>query len=699
MFDDTEGPLTQIIRGQAPRGPKVAFRLSLFLAGASCLLLAFMGYRYWRDYRSMVAEAIRQTRSEARRGSEDIATKLNHIASVAEDIAQDLSSGALLQDNLGQRLRQALRRDSAIFRIGAAFVPFAFAPDLRLYAPAYAVEGDQTRFLEMDSFYDYTDPQYDWYHAPLAVGATWLDPFFDETIGEIVVVYSTPFHLPESGSRESGPSGVLVLWLPASYLQTRLDILNLGVSGFGHIQSKAGNYVAHPTFDLVVRSATGNASGATLDSLDGTYSQLLTPIDSTEWTLAVTLSREDILKEPTALRRRLTDISIVAIVFLASTLFLVFRVYNLTESKLWVFSFITAALFSSGILCIWYLTLALPDPQGYERAAITNPYSLHQFQVNNTRQALLSGQQLPLYVPTALFVQSVTFDTAYDVQVTGYVWQKFYDGLHDDVERGFILPESRSGEVVEAYREKRAGVELYGWHFTVDLRQEFDYSSYPFGREDIWIKMWPKEFYRNVVLIPDLESYRFLRPSSKPGTRNDLILPGWIIDKSYFSFRSDSYTTNFGFEDYVGQEDFPELYFSLVVRRELIGPFVIYLLPVGVVVVLTFILLMVGRRAEDKMVFMGFSAMNVIASCSAFLLVVVFSHIDLRQTLGAKTIVYLEMFYFATYCIILAVSVNALVFAEAKSPVLRYRENLVPKVLYWPVIQLAMLIVTILRFY
>ncbi len=94
-------------------------------------------------------------------------------------------------------------------------------------------------------------------------------------------------------------------------------------------------------------------------------------------------------------------------------------------------------------------------------------------------------------IPTGVFVQSLQFNTANNVQVSGYVWQKYADNIPADITRGFVLPEAvaEAYRSTEAYRVHENGAEVIGWYFSATLRQSFDYGHYPFDRQDVWLRI------------------------------------------------------------------------------------------------------------------------------------------------------------------------------------------------------------------
>lgn len=131
----------------------------------------------------------------------------------------------------------------------------------------------------------------------------------------------------------------------------------------------------------------------------------------------------------------------------------------------------------------------------------------------------------PVYIPTGVLVQSIEFVGAYNVTVTGYIWQKYADSVPPEFSRGVIMPE---GDVVEfgepAYRRRNADGEVLGWYFQTTLRQPFFYAQYPFDRQDIWLRLWYKDFDRNVILVPDFAAYSNHDHATLIGLENDLVL-------------------------------------------------------------------------------------------------------------------------------------------------------------------------------
>ncbi|MBF0445224.1 MAG: hypothetical protein HQL68_06515, partial [Magnetococcales bacterium] len=311
-----------------------------------------------------------------------------------------------------------------------------------------------------------------------------------------------------------------------------------------------------------------------------------------------------------------------------------------------------------------------------------------------------------------------------DIQVTGYLWQKLpptdpnctYDTTEEqdtlnfkvlgksgnciEVNGGVIFPEAESSSLSEAYRHERVdGGITVGWYFDVTLREPFSYEQYPFDVENVWLRIWHSQIGSTVVLTPDLQAYPVLTPITKPGLEEDFVLPGWKIEGSYFGYRNHSYTTNFGLPSYSGQENFPELHFNILLKRQFLGPFINTLMPVIVVAVILFALLLTITNKEEKSV-LGFDTSGILGSNAGLFFGVLIGHSQLRSQLESSGMVYIENFFLIMYCALLLVSINAYLFSVNHNvKFLQWRDNLAPKLLYWPVILLLVLVVTMRSFY
>lgn len=189
----------------------------------------------------------------------------------------------------------------------------------------------------------------------------------------------------------------------------------------------------------------------------------------------------------------------------------------------------------------------------------------------------------------------------------------------------------------------------------------------------------------------EFESYDLINLVYKPGLEEDLVLPGWRIQDSFFEYHLNSYNVNFGIQNYIGQKDYPELYFTIILQRDFINIFINNLMvPIVVALLLFLVHLLILNNCDS---------LAIVSACSAFLFIVILDQINLRGKILAGGILYLEYFYFILYLLIIAVAINAILFSQ-KTNIrwLQYQESLIPKLLYWPAILTLLLMFTLFIF-
>ena len=309
-------------------------------------------------------------------------------------------------------------------------------------------------------------------------------------------------------------------------------------------------------------------------------------------------------------------------------------------------------------------------------------------------------------IKTGIFIQSLQFFNSSEVNLTGYIWQRYTNGIHDGIkpkkgEIGFILPEQvNSGSDIiprEVYRVTDGDEEVIGWYFEATLKQPFDYDLYPFDHKTVWVRMWPKEFSKNIVLVPDYGSYKSTGLNDIFGIEENIVLGTWTRENTYFDYKLSSYDTDFGIADYIGQAGFPELHYNFVVKRKFENAFIVYLLPLFLVATLLFAALLTVTSHAELSSRLGFSTSGFIGASSALFFVVMLAHIQLREQFAGASIVYIEYFYVLMYGLLVTATANTYLFsinATRWSKVISYNDNIIPKVAYWPVVLGSLILIT-----
>jgi hypothetical protein len=366
--------------------------------------------------------------------------------------------------------------------------------------------------------------------------------------------------------------------------------------------------------------------------------------------------------------------------------------------RLWLMSGLISLTCLIVLVGMWvdaYTAPPTPDPAD---TVVTTPDEATRY-LEAYVPASEPGGEPPIFIPTGLSIQSVEFRGPYDVLVSGYIWQRYADDLPQELNKGFVLPEAQYIRTSNVYRAQQGNEELIGWSFQGTLREQFDYRRYPLDRQQMWIQVWHTDFARNVYPTPDLEGYTSLEPAALPGVDPDLVLENWDILQSFFSFRANQYNTNFGIQGYVADEAQPELYYSISLKRHLLSALISRMIVPIVILIQLFVIVMVIGRDRERLEKFGVRPGAVIFTCAAFFFAVLLAQNSLRAELQAYGFVYLESLYILTYFVILAVAINSvLLVARPNLRLFREHDNMWAEVSYWPIVLLAMVVITLLTF-
>jgi hypothetical protein len=695
--------------------------LALALAAACLLVAIWKGWSFQATNNDLLQTAVSNAQQSLKATQSEINGSLQQIADGVDSMAAEVSSvDPSERHSIEQLLGKLLMSDPGYVETGVVFAPFEYQHSIRLYGLALRITADGVQKIDLDATSDYAKEMPEWYRVPISGTAHWSSPDYDDRGIAAGVRYSTPIYGGSGESADPVPIGALYATFDADTFSRLLGRIDLGSNGYAFLLSGAGRYFVHPNLDFIGREfslqdrpsaglSRDGGSGLTgllksnervriVDStIDMAGSVFLSGIEDVEWTLGNVIFDRDYHLAVDVARHSAIHIRLLigsAIFFLAIAI-IGFdkgnRVRGWTLS--WTFSAICIVLY--WLIVQASITSSAIQPEG--RQIITRPHDLHTFKLRHSRRTLADGQRLPIFIPTGIYLHSMNFMGPTDLRITGLVWQRYTDGIHDDISRGFIMPASASFEAERAYSWRIGNQEAIGWNFKATLSEALEYSGYPFGRETISIQLWHKQFYRDVVLVPDLDGYKDVRPYVKPGLVHGLSVLGWSVDSTFFSFSNQSYDTNFGIVDQARLTDVPELFFSVQLQKQIISPFVSNILPLSVVLILLFALLVLGasRQRSQK----SGIALNAVAAGAGLFLLVIFSHINLRANLAAREIFYLEYYYFLVYLVILGVTVNYLLFTKTEIPMVNYRGNLVAKVLYWPLTQFTILAFTLAEFY
>lgn len=373
---------------------------------------------------------------------------------------------------------------------------------------------------------------------------------------------------------------------------------------------------------------------------------------------------------------------------------------KVTDGELWGVSLTTSVFALLATIAIGNLSMnrSLHEERDYGKETIlTNPDKTETY-----LKTYEKDNGALVRIPTGILVQSVEFASAYNVKVSGYIWQRWNKNkMPADVKPGVIMPE---GDIVTfgepAYRVQNGpDEEVIGWYFSTTLREPFFYNKYPLDMQEIWIRIWPTDFHKNVVLVPDFSSYpgtklsdvverrKFSDYSELIGLDSALVLERWLVNNVFFSYYLNRYNTNFGIDSYQGQNGFPELYYNLSVTRDFSDAFFANVIPPVMVILLSFMGLLLSTKIDALFERHATATSAMLAYYGMLFFIPITAQYAMRREVGAQGITYLDYFYFSSYFALMLVSLNAiLINSTASWGWLTWRNNILPKTFFLPIV-------------
>ncbi len=693
----------------------------LILSLASFLGAGITAISYWRERYGTIQTALNSAQAKLDDAVLELNAELEHLETTVETLAEELSSGSLENAEVEARLKETLRANPSFSATAVAYEPYGFSEERELFHPNFKrlLTDGVERFERFDTedFSNYLEA--DWYRQPLLEGAQWSDPYISPIINSIILEYSVPFTVPDADAPD--PSGIVYANYDLNQLRQLFQSFDLGTTGYPVVVISSGQLIYHPIlsfvqqkrsiFDLaqefddsdleaIARNMVAGESGVGKRDAGVPSWMIYQSIPSTNWSVGVVLFRDDIFGNTTRLTNKLTLLSLLLMSGVVFALVVALPPHRHQISQLWLLSMLVSGVLALGLVAIWLLEMQEVTVVQDTTPPLVTETSLQQFLSRQREKNIAQGLSEPLSLPTGVFLQSMEFKNANDLFVTGYIWQRYDDEIHEGISRGFVLPEAIAFSSQEAYRQDLPNGELIGWYFQATLRQTFDYSKYPFDNQQGWLRIWHQDFASNVILTPDLGAYDLMVPLSLPGLESldNMVVPGWNIKQSFFRYRFNSYNSNFGFMGETQVKDFPELYFEVDLERDLVTVIITKMMRVIIVSGLLFgVQYLVRYKKDDNQ--LGFSASGVIGASGGFSFILILDQINLRSQLATGGIIYIEYFYFVLYIMILVVVFNAIMVAKGSdNALLKYNNNILPKLLYWPLLLGLQILVTLYVF-
>ncbi len=647
--------------------------------------------------------------------------ELKKIVAVANKVADSLNEN--LPNNYSEienKLTTILSENENMYGICLAFEPYKYKKDKKLFANYYLRKNNKISVIQLEKVYDYTTAtEGQWYRDVKKKGRMWSEPYFGKASNELIAIYGVPIFKKDKDKQEL--IGVLAAAISLNIIKSLLERLDLGPSGYSSLLSYNGVYLYHPEQEYVLKQkniaeiaaekndderlyiskAIIRKESGILDHISLTTGKkswlVYAPVETTGWSVNNTFLQEDIEIDVNVYRQHYIKFATCLLILFLGILLVLSNIEFASVKKLYFLSFVSALLILIAISFLWYVSLKYSNHRKQDSFKVLTRKDLKRY-INNLETKSLV---YPIYVPMGIYIESMSFKSASVISVYGQIWLKYKINETENLSKELIVSNSTDGGKFKKISVKKENdYEIIHWSFTADINQNFKYITYPLDQENIHIIIKHLDLDNNFFLIPDFDAYKILTPSYCFFIKNNQILKNWEIDKTYFEYRVELSKTNFGLPKFVNSLKDENLTFNIEIRRNYFNIFIARIIPLFVIMILIFSSILFITKDTDTAKFLGMAPAKLISTLAGMFFVLILSHINIRTTLEIDKIFYFEYFYFIMYFFLFYFTINIVVYSLFENiPFIHYKNNLISKLCFWPVLFILVYSVTLFIFY
>lgn len=681
---------------------------------------------YHKQQAERIGDKKRQLLAITAAAAESMDSALVMIRAHAKECSRMLETSVDSLDAVNMELFGLLKTCPMVYSAGIAFEPFAYQNDRRLYGPFLRRNDSGITSYQLETVYDYTasSKKSAWYANTIRGGDQWSEPFYGEASKQMLIMYQSLFYRVDHTGKKI-PSGVLVIALSLDHVAEYIRSIDLGAGGYGALVSPEGKYIYHPNDEYVMSGKTvcqigEDANDATRITWwnnrarvkQGIYDHesvttgltswfIFAPLPSVNWSLHTTFLKSDLITDYDGLRKKLIVCVVRFNIFLLSLFSCLLLHFSVQKKSVWVVSSLVAACLTASIAVVWKISLACDTDTRNIGLKIYNVTSLNVVGDSLLKNYFKKYRTHAVYkVPTGIFLNGIDFVDNSTLAISGLIWQKFTDAVPPDLQKDLRFPGCEVVYLRQQYQHTYATYDLYRWEFKIILKKKMHYRKYPLIQERINLQVQQKDGKYKVMPVPDIDAYKLTNPASLPGISGSIILPGWSIIETYFSMSTQIHNVDFGNGDDLLNNFYPTFNYHFIIKREFVDVFISNLTPLILVMFLLFIGLIISNVSPEYQSRFKSDMPKIIGFYSGLLFIVVFAHIGIRAKVNSDSLFLLEYCYLVSYFAFFYVTITTMLYqAEYRGALIHYKDNLLYKALFWPLIMGAVFVVSLVTFY
>lgn len=267
-----------------------------------------------------------------------------------------------------------------------------------------------------------------------------------------------------------------------------------------------------------------------------------------------------------------------------------------------------------------------------------------------------------------LDVDSIEFLGSNNVKMTGTIEYK------NHFQNNFFFPDAIEYNDKIILSNKNITIK----QFSIILRESFEYNKYPLDSNIIWLRIRNSSFDNKKIIIPDFNKYDNLTfISSNSGINKDIVLNGWDIKGTFFSFNKYSPESH-------------EILYNICLKRKMLNPFISAILPISIILFIIFgiLILLEKDKSESRIEF-------ILGSVSGLFFTIIISQNNLREQIDTNELLYLDYYFFLIYIILAMIIFLSFAYKYKK---ISYDKIYIFKKIFWFMIFFILFIVTYFQF-
>lgn len=656
---------------------------------------------------STITKAQQKAIRNCSKNADIIDSILSKITFVGTSITNDLHTHYLKKDEISTRIKRDLAENDSILNITVLFMPYAYNNTTEIHKDSVSQPTFQA--TEPTSAERATIFTKKWYTKALEEKEVWIINRTEINNNDFpTATYARTFF-----NEKNEPQGVVAITCSLAQIIRIAEHNTMGQTGYSIIMTEDGSLIFHPISTLIETGTSllqyaeskGNEELASIaqKTLKGkpfiasyvskgahTKQWIYThPIATNNWIVGSIFPEDEIGLSSLVIRHYyfFVLIWITIALLLLCALLCQCKIISLTQ-----YSIIATIILTLALLITWKLIQSTTIINRETRTIITDQSSLNKFLNNLYDEAERKHEQPPINIPCGILLYSLSLTEQDSISVSGYLWNKYDMITQKNIDRGMDLPQARRLIYGKPLISQADNIETSTWSIQGVMFQEQEHSEYPFDQQHIRIILEHRDIEKNIILTPDLSAYKTISPEATPGLDREFSLSGFTIEQAFFEYHKIDPNTNFGFKEYGKVTDNFQLIYNAIMNRNLLNPFVLYVLPLLVILFALFSTLLIVKITTDPLSMLG--------GYTALFFSLIMLQRSLREQHPAGTTLYLEYaFFYASITIILLTLHTIILFYYKKWQTYQHHSLYFLRILFWPFQLISWLITTLIVFY